>query len=107
MENKHLWKVLSKLQKTLKKNRKSERKKYLNSCTDDEIHAICGACKNLLSNNIKINEKKKAYLRKKLAPIKEEIREISKPQTSVKKKRDLLKRDQIGKGVFSLLARTI
>ena len=107
MDNKHLWKVLSKLQKTLKKNRKSERKKYLNSCTDDEIHAICGACKNLISNNIKMSEKKKAYLRKKLAPIKEEIREISKPQTSVKKKRDLLKRDQIGKGVFSLLASVI
>ena len=37
MDNKHLWKVLSKLQKTLKKNRKSERKKYLNSCTDEII----------------------------------------------------------------------
>ena len=51
--------------------------------------------------------KKRKLTWKKLAPIKEEIREISKPQTSVKKKRDLLKRDQIGKGVFSLLASVI
>ena len=107
MEKKHLWKVLSKLQKASKRNKKSERINFLESCTDDEIHAICGACKNLLDNNIQMTNKKKAYLKKKLAPIKEDIRQISKPQTYVKKKRELLKRDQIGKGVFSLLASVI
>ena len=107
MEKKNLMKVLSKLQKTPKNNQKKERIKYLESCSDDEIHAICGACKNFLSNNIKLSEKKKSYLRKKLNPIKNDIRKISKPQTSVKKKRELLKRDQTGKGVFSLLASVI
>ena len=107
MEKKNLMKVLSRLQKTLKNNKKQDRGKYLESCSDDEIHAICGACKNFLSNNIKMSEKKKSYLRKKLKPIKDDIRKLSKPQTSVKKKRELLKRDQTGKGVFSLLASVI
>ena len=107
MNKNQLWKILSTLQKTPKNNQKGERLKYLESCTDDEIHAICGACKNFLSNNIKLSEKKKSYLRKKLNPIKDDIRKISKPQTSVKKKRELLKRDQTGKGVFSLLASVI
>ena len=107
MEKKNLMKVLSKLQKTSKNNKNQERRKYLESCSDDEIHAICGACKNFLSNNIKMSEKKKSYLRKKLTPIKDDIRKLSNPQSSVEKKRELLKRDQTGKGVFSLLASVI
>ena len=107
MEKKNLMKVLSRLQKTPKNNKKQERRKYLDSCSDDEIHAICGACKNFLCNNIELTEKKKAYLRKKLGPIKNDIRQLSKPQISVKKKREILKDDQVGKGVFSLLASVI
>ena len=107
MKKNHLWKILSTLQKAPKNNQKGERKKYLEFCTDDEIHAICGACKNFLCKNIKLTGKKKAYLRKKLGPIKNDIRQLSKPQTSVKKKREILKDDQVGKGVFSLLASVI
>ena len=59
MKKNKLWKILNTLQKTPKNNQKSERKKYLEFCSDDEIHAICGACKNLLCNNIKLTEKKK------------------------------------------------
>ena len=93
--------------KTPKYNQKGERKRYLEFCSDDEIHAICGACKNFLCNNIKLTEKKRANLRKKLGPIKNDIRKLSKPQTSIKKKREMLKDDQVGKGVFSLLASVI
>ena len=107
MKKNHLWKILTTLQKTPKNNQKGERKRYLESCTDDEIHAICGACKNFLNNNIKLTEKKRANLRKKLGPIKNDIRKLSKPQTSIKKKREMLKDDQVGKGVFSLLASVI
>ena len=107
MKKNKLWKILNTLQKTPKNNQKSERKKYLEFCSDDEIHAICGACKNFLCNNIKLTEKKRANLRKKLGPIKNDIRKLSKPQTSIKKKREMLKDDQVGKGVFSLLASVI
>ena len=107
MKKNHLWKILTTLQKTPKNNQKGERKRYLESCTDDEIHAICGACKNFLCNNIKLTEKKKAFLRKKLGPIKNDIRRLSRPQTSIKRKREILNNDQVGKGVFSLLASVI
>ena len=107
MKKNDLWKILSTLQKTPKNNQRGDRKKYLESCTDDEIHAICGACRNLLFNNIKLTETKKSHLRKKLGPIKDDIRQLSKPQTSIKKKREILKNDQVGKGVFSLLASII
>ena len=107
MEKKNLMKVLSRLQKTVKNNKKQDRGKYLESCSDDEIHAICGACKNFLCNNIKLTEKKKAFLRKKLGPIKNDIRRLSRPQTSIKRKREILNDDQVGKGVFSLLASVI
>ena len=107
MNKNQLWKILSTLQKTPKNNQKGERLKYLESCTDDEIHAICGACKNFLHNNIKLTQKKKTYLRKKLGSIKDDIRQLSKPQTSIKMKRKILKNDQVSKGVFSLLASVI
>ena len=47
-----------------------------------------------------MSQKQKSYLRKKLAPIKEVIRKLSKTKTFVKKKRELLKEDQIGKELF-------
>ena len=107
MDKKNLKKILTTLKKLPKNNSKSARKKYLNSCTENEIHAICGACNNLLRDNIKISKSRKSYLRKKLNPIKNDLRKLSKSNTSVKKKRELLKKDQTGKGVFSLLASVI
>ena len=70
-------------------------------------HSWGMACKNFLHNNIKLTQKKKTYLRKKLGSIKDDIRQLSKPQTSIKMKRKILKDDQVGKGVFSLLASVI
>ena len=107
MEKKHLRRILSTLTKIPKNNRKSTRKQYIKSCSNNEIHAICGACRNLLANNIKLSNSKKKYLRKQLNPIKFDIRTLSKPNISLQKKREILKKDQTGKGVFSLLASVI
>ena len=107
MERKHLKRILSMLQKVPKSNRKSTRKQYINSCSNNEIHAICGACRNLLTNNIRLSNAKKKYLRKRLNPIKNDIRTLSKPNISLQKKRAILNREQTGKGVFSLLASVI
>ena len=107
MEKKHLKKILSILQKVPKTNRKSTRKQYISSCSDNEIHAICGACRNLLTNNIKLSDAKKKDLRKRLNPIKNDLRALSKPNISSQKKRAILNRDQTGRGVFSLLASVI
>lgn len=101
-----LKKILHLLQKS-KKVKKSDREKYFLYCSDDEIHAICGACKNFLSENINISPSKKTYLKKKLSPIKNELRDLSKVKTSLSQKRKLLAKEQIGSGVFSLLASII
>ena len=47
---------------------------------------------------------KKSYLKKKLKPHECQIRYLSDPQKSVKKKRILLEKDQFGAGVFTALA---
>lgn len=87
--------------------KKSERKKYLKYCSDDEIHAICGACRNFLNENFVLPPQKKNYLKKKLQPIKNDIRLISNKATPVEKKRKVLAKDQVGNGIFSLLAGVI
>ena len=106
MDNKTLTQILNLLQKS-KSVKKNERKQYFKYCSDNEIHAICGACKNFLSENIEVEPKKKTYLKRKLLPIKNEMRILSKKDTPLEKKRKLLAKDQVGSGIFSLLAGVI
>ena len=106
MDQNSLKQILNLLQKS-KKVKKSDRKMYFQYCSDDEIHAICGACKNFLSENFYISPNRKTYLKKKLLPIKNDIRDLSKEQLGVSKKRKLLAKDQVGNGIFSLLAGVI
>ena len=93
-------KLLEKATNVEKKNRKN----YIKSCSDDEIHAICGATKNLVDGNFNISKGRKAYLKKKLKPHQCKIRYLSDPRKNVQKKRILLEKDQFGAGVFTALA---
>ena len=99
MDKKSLTQILDLLQKS-KKVKKNDRKQYFMYCSDDEIHAICGACKNFLSENIQVEPRKKTYLKRKLLPIKNEIRILSNKNTPLPKKRKLLAKDQVGSGIF-------
>lgn len=103
MNNKQLKKVLQILE-TASKVKKKNRKNYIKSCSNDEIHAICGATKNIVDGNIEIPRRKKAYLKRKLKPHQCKIRYLSNPRNSVKKKRILLEKEQFGAGVFTALA---
>lgn len=106
MDKKSLTKILHLLQKS-KNVKKKDRKQYFMYCSDDEIHAICGGCKNFLSENIEVEPKKKTYLKRKLLPIKNEMRILSNKDTPLPKKRKLLAKTQVGSGIFSLLAGVI
>ena len=106
MDKKSLIKILELLQKS-KNVKKNDRKQYFKYCSDEEIHAICGACKNFLSENIEIEPRKKTYLKRKLLPIKNEIRTLSNRDTPLPRKRKLLEKEQVGSGIFSLLAGVI
>ena len=103
MNKKQLRTVLQLLEKASNVERK-KRKNYIKSCSDDEIHAICGATKNLVDGNFDLSKGRKAYLRKKLKPHQCKIRYISDPRKSIQKKRILLEKEQFGAGVFTALA---
>lgn len=103
MNKKQLRTVLQLLEKASNVERK-KRKNYIKSCSDDEIHAICGATKNLVDGNFDLSKGRKAYLKKKLKPHQCKIRYISDPQKSIQKKRLLLEKEQFGAGVFTALA---
>lgn len=103
MNKKQLRTVLQLLEKASNVERK-KRKNYIKSCSDDEIHAICGATKNLVDGNFDLSKGRKAYLKKKLKPHQCKIRYISDPRKSIQKKRLLLEKEQFGAGVFTALA---
>ena len=74
---------------------------------DDEIHCICEACYIILCGNILMNKNNKFKLKKKLIPIKNEIRKLVNSQISVKTKRRLLSTSQFGHGILSGIASVV
>ena len=74
------------------------------SCDDEQIHAICEACLNVLNNTPKLNAANLKKVKRLLRPIKQQIRSISRPKVSVKHKRKILSNPQTGKGIFSVIA---
>ena len=95
--------TLSKLHKTKKGCDMS----FLREYPDEKIHDICEACFNVLQENIPIKGKKKYQLKKKLKPIKNEIRKLANSKISVKTKRKLLAIPQVGHGIFSAIATVV
>ena len=103
MNKKQLRTVLQLLEKASNVE-KTKRKDYVKSCSDDEIHAICGPTKNLVDGNFYMSKGRKAYLKKKLKPHQCQISYLSDPRKSIRKKRTLLEKEQFGAGVFTALA---
>ena len=95
--------TLSKLDTSKKGNDMS----FLREYPDEKIHDICEACYNILQENIPIKGNKKYQLKKKLKPIKNEIRKLANSKISVKTKRKLLAIPQVGRGIFSAIATVV
>ena len=95
--------TLSKLD-TLKKGNDMS---FLREYPDEKIHDICEACYNILQENIPIKGNKKYQLKKKLKPIKNEIRKLANSKISVKTKRKLLAIPQVGRGIVSAIATVV
>ena len=51
---------------------------FLKEFSDDEIHCICEACYNILDGKIPMNKYNKLKVKKKLIPMKNEIRNLVK-----------------------------
>ena len=101
MENKiHLLQKLSKL-------KRKEKYMFVQSCSDEDIHIICSCFYSLLKGAIPLDRYKKYRIKKILDPIKEETLELANPKTNINKKRNILKRPQVGKGIISGLGTLI
>ena len=75
--------------------------------SDECVHKICESCQNLLHNTYGLNEKKLSKAKTILFKSRKNIRVLAKPSSSLLSKRKLLKSNQTGKGIFSVLASII
>ena len=60
-----------------------------------------------INQTIKLTKDRKHRVKKKLKPIRDDVRKLSNPKLSVKTKRKILRKPQVGKGIFTLLATTV
>ena len=63
---------------------------FMDEFSDDKIHDICEACHNIVHMKFPLENKKEHQLKKKLAPIKREVRQLGNPKLLLKTKRKLL-----------------
>ena len=84
-----------------------QQKQIVPLLSDECVHKICESCQNLLSNNLNLNSKKRNFVKTILQKSRKNIRNISKPHTSLLRKRKILASNQTGKGIFSVLASVI
>ena len=77
---------------------------YIKDCPDRIIDIICEACHNLLKLK---SLKDQTKVRNKVRLIGNAFKQLSSPETSIATKRDLLKEEEIGVVVFSLLSSTV
>ena len=92
---------------TIKQLKGNQHLDFLKKCPDKCIHTICEACYNILNETIKLRKDQKHRVKKKLKPIRDDVRELSNPKLSVKTKRKILSKPQVGEGIFTLLATTV
>ena len=77
---------------------------FIDTYSDDKIHDICEACHNIVHMKFPLESKKKYQLKKRLTPIKKQVMQLANPKVLMKTKRKLLKKQQVGFGVFTALA---
>ena len=92
---------------TIKQLKGDQHQDFLRKCADECIHTICEACYNILNQTIKLTKDRKHRVKKKLKPIHDDVRKLSNSKLSVKTKREILRKPQVGKGIFTLLATTV
>ena len=87
--------------KALKSLTKLQKRNFIESCPDSNIHTICEACHNISENYIP------AKKTKKFKQYQKHIKKLGKNKLSIKSKRKMLLNDQIGSGVMGILASTV
>ena len=86
------------------KHKGKDRLLYMKFCSDDCIHAISECCHNILNNSFDFDNKQLSTVRKKLKPIKTDLRKLANQSASIKSKRKILQKPQVGNGVLGIIA---
>ena len=106
MKHNHLQKKIKSLQ-TLPKPKRGQKEmdmSFINGYTDEKIHDICEACYNITQKKLPLKSWKKSQLKKRLMPIRKFVRQLANPEIQTKTKRQILKKPQVGAGIFTALA---
>lgn len=102
MNKSHLEKKIKSLQSLPKRGQKDM--SFINDYSDEKIHNICEACFNIVHKKLPLNSQKKSQLKRRLLPIHEEVRRLANPKLKLATKRRILKKTQVGSGIFTALA---
>ena len=104
MKNSGLNKKIKSLSTLPALKRSNKDMSFIDAYSDDKIHDICEACYNIVHMKFPLESKKKYQLKKRLMPIKKDVMQLANPKILMKNKRKLLKKQQVGFGVFTALA---
>ena len=104
MKNSGLNKKIKSLSTLPALKRSNKDMSFIDAYSDDKIHDICEACYNIVHMKFPLDSKKKYQLKKRLMPIKKDVMRLANPKILIKNKRKLLKKQQVGFGVFTALA---
>ena len=104
MKNSGLNKKIKSLSTLPALKRSNKDMSFIDAYSDDKIHDICEACYNIVHMKFPLDSKKKYQLKKRLMPIKKDVMQLANPKILMKNKRKLLKKQQVGFGVFTALA---
>ena len=104
MKNSSLNKKIKSLSTLPALKRSNKDMSFIDAYSDDKIHDICEACYNIVHMKFPLDSKKKYQLKKRLMPIKKDVMQLANPKILMKNKRKLLKKQQVGFGVFTALA---
>ena len=84
--------------------RRKNRFTFMETCSDNCIDSICEFCFNLIQDNLPLSKSSKSRIKENLKPIRFKLRKLTDPEVSVQEKRELLQEQQVGEGIFPLIA---
>ena len=95
------------LLKHISKVKANQSKRFFQKASKEIVECVSQCCFNILNNSFPLKDKSSASVKRKLMPIRNDIRELSNPKVSLKKKRKILSKQQVGRGLISILASTL
>ena len=80
---------------------------FFKKAPKETVDCVSQCCFNIVNYGFPLNDKTSQTVKRKLMPIKKDIRELSNPKVSLKRKRKILSKQQVGRGLISILASTL